>query len=119
MAATVVVMAIDELSLAKPSAAARPASGRRGRRSSAGPDRLTVALFTVAGFLVVLALLSQKLPTTGHPSSVPVHVVRKIYRTTIVETIVGASGPSGASVSQSVSSSGSGYTAAAATTRTS
>jgi hypothetical protein len=80
---------------------------------------LTVALFTVASFLVVLALLSQKLPTTDHTSPIPVHVLRKIYRTTIVETIVGAGGPTGASVSQSVSSSGAGYTAAAPTTRTS
>jgi hypothetical protein len=112
-------MAIDELDVANPSATARRSPAPSRRRSAAGPDRLTVALFTVASFLVVLALLSQKLPATGHASPVPVHVLRKVYRTTIVETFVGASGPTGASVSQTVSSSGSGYTAAAATTRTS
>ncbi len=52
-------------------------------------------------------------------SSRPVPVLRKIYRTTVIETIVGGSEPSGTSVSQSVSSSGATGTAATPTTRTS
>jgi hypothetical protein len=91
----------------------------RRRRSSSVPDRLAVMLFTIAAFLVVLALLARQLPTANYGGSRPVPVLRKIYRTTVIETIVGGSEPSGTSVSQSVSSSGATGTAATPTTRTS
>lgn len=96
-------------------------SGRARRRwgSPASSDRLTVVLFSVAAFMVVLALLAHQLPPTSYRRSNPVHVLRKIYRTTVVETIAGGSGHVGTSVSQSVSSSGTSGTAAAPTTRTS
>ena len=99
-----------------PASVTPPASRRRG---SGGPDRLTVMLFTIAGFLVVLALLAHQLPAANYGGSRPVSVLRKIYRTTVIETIVGGSEPGGTSVSQSVSSSGSAATAAAPTTHTS
>ncbi len=98
------------------------AHSRRARRrwgSPASSDRLTVVLCSVAAFMVVLALLAHQLPPPSYGRSNPVHVLRKIYRTTVVETIAGGSGPSGTSVSQSVSSSGTNRTAAAPTTRTS
>lgn len=99
-----------------PTAVTPRASRRRG---SGGPDRLTVMLFTLAAFLVVLALLAHQMRVANYGGSHPVPVLRKIYRTTVIETIVGSSGPSGTSVSQSVSSSGSGATAMAPTTHTS
>jgi hypothetical protein len=78
-----------------------------------------VILFSLAAVLIVLTLLTRQLVAEA---SAPVPrrqiLVRKIYRTTIVETIPGAR--SGTSVSQSVSSSGSAYSAAPApTTRSS
>ena len=119
MAATAVAtMATDASARAHGSStAADPRPGRR--RGSGGPDRLTVMLFTIAAFLVVLALLAHQLPTANYEASHPVPVLRKIYRTTVIETIVGSSGPSGTSVSRSVSSSGSTGAAAVPTTRTS
>jgi hypothetical protein len=87
--------------------ATRPRSGRRP--AVPGLDRLTVVLFSLAAFLVVLALLAGQLRgAASHRASRPVLVVRKIYRTTVVETLDGGSGPAGTSVSQSVSSSGAG-----------
>jgi hypothetical protein len=85
------------------------ATRRRSGRGAAVPglDRVTVALCSLAAFLVVLALLAAQLRgAASHGASRPVLVVRKIYRTTVVETITGGSGPAGTSVSQSVSSSG-------------
>jgi hypothetical protein len=90
-------------------------SGRT--RSSAGADRLSVALFSVTAFLVVLAVLASQLPAAKHAGSGPEHVLRKLYRTTVIETIAGGTGPSGTSVSQSVSSSGAAGSAPAPTTR--
>jgi hypothetical protein len=85
------------------------ATRRRSGRGPAAPglDRLTVVLFSLAAFLVVLALLAAQLRgAASHGAPRPVLVVRKIYRTTVVETLTGGSGPAGTSVSQSVSSSG-------------
>jgi hypothetical protein len=78
-------------------------------------------LFSLAAFLIVLALLAIQMRAGASQSAArPVIVLRKIYRTTVVETIAGGSGPTGASVTQSVSSSSTGSTAyAAPTTRTS
>jgi hypothetical protein len=93
----------------------------RVRRGSSGPDRLTVVLFSMAAFLVVLALLASQLRAVpAHTGARPVLVLRKEYRTTVIETIANGSGPGGTSVSQSVSSSSAGGTAVAApTTRSS
>jgi hypothetical protein len=88
-------------------------------RARSGVDRLTVMLFSVAAVLAVLAVLAHQLPATSHPASSPVHILRKIYRTTIIESIPGPGQATGTSVSQSVSSSGSAASAPAPTTRTS
>ena len=84
-----------------------------------GPDPLTVGLLGLTAFLVVLALLANQLPTGPASANRRVPIVRRIYRTTIIETIVGAPGPSGRSVSQSVASSGSGVVGPALTSRVS
>lgn len=98
----------------------RAASARRRRRRAAGgPDRASVILFSLAAFLAILAFLGWQLRTS--PAKVaarPVLVVRRIYETTVVETIRGSG--AGTSVSQSVSSAGPGsLLAAAPTTRSS
>jgi hypothetical protein len=80
-------------------------------------DRLTVVLFTLAGFLAVLAVLAHQLPAFGRSDSRPSPVVRKIYRTTVIETLVGSAGPTG--VTRSVSGSSSSATQPAPTTRVS
>lgn len=104
---------------------AAPAAGGRGRRRSApGPDRLTVAFVTLAAFLALLAILAGQLrSTTALHSARAAIVLRRVYQTTVMETIAApsASGAGGGtSVTQSVSSSGSAYTPATApTTRTS
>lgn len=84
-----------------------PAGGAPPRRR--GIDRLTVALLALAAFLLVLAFLGTRLGAAARPAARPREVVlRRIYRTTVVERIfpAGASGPAaGTSVSQSVSGS--------------
>src|SRR5947209_20337450 len=79
---------------------------RRGGAGASGLDRGSVILFSLAAFLAVLALLAWEMrpssPTFARRREV---VVRRVYETTVVETIKGSSG-SGTSVSQSVSSSG-------------
>jgi hypothetical protein len=89
--------------------AAAPAVSGRSRRASAGPDRAAVALFSLAAFLVVLALLGTQLRHTRSTHAPRALVVRRVYRTTVVERVLpaGAGGSAGgASVSQSVSGSG-------------
>lgn len=90
------------------------------RRPSSSPDRLTVVLWALAAFLVVLALLAAQLQSTSaHAPTRRTVVIRRIYRTQVIETIVGSSGGN-SSVTQSVSSSGSPSVAGPApTTRTS
>jgi hypothetical protein len=87
-------------------------------RRRSGPDRTTVALFTVSAFLVVLGVLISQMHTP--PARPKIVVVRRVYRTTVVETVLGQRG-GGTSVSQSSASSGSVPTAvvAAPTTRVS
>ncbi len=102
-------------------AATRPialASAPRTRRKKPGTDRLSVVLFSIAAFLVVLALLAHQFKApSGHVAARPVVVMKRIVTTTVVETLPG---PGRTSMSQSVSSSGSAYAAASApTTRTS
>ncbi len=93
------------------------ATERPGRRLAAGPDRLSVVLFTLAGFLSVLALLSWQLTPAGVTRPRRVVAIRRIYEKRVVETIVGRAG--GSSVTQSTSSSGSYGSPAPATTRAS
>ncbi len=113
-------MATEALGIANPSATTSPHRAGR-RRGSSGPDRLTVVLFSLAAFLAVLALLAGQLRAASASSGArPALVLRKVYRTTVIETITDGSGAGGTSVTQSVSSSGSGATTLAApTTRTS
>jgi hypothetical protein len=98
-------------------AAAPRRPGRRRVGADPRTDRLTVVLFSLACFLALLALLSSQL-RAGSTSPRPVVVLRKIYRTTVITTIAGGTGPNGTSVSQSVSGSGA-LPVAAPTTRTS
>ena len=77
------------------------------RRGATGPDRVTVVLVTLASFLAVLALLAWQLRTGVVVRATPANVVRRVYQTTVVETIIGPSQQGGSSVTQSVSSSGS------------
>jgi hypothetical protein len=109
-------------------AGGRPATaaGRSGRgtaRAADGPDRLTVALLSLAAFLTVLALLAgQFAASAAAPRPHRVVLVRTVYRTKVIETIAGGSG--GTSVSRSVTGSTTGASAgagstAAPTTRTS
>ena len=100
MAATDARLAADRSAASSSRCAGSPA------RPSAAADRLTVALFSATAFLVVLAVLASQLPAAKYAGSPPVRVLRKVYRTTVVETIAGGTGPSGTSVSRSVSSPG-------------
>lgn len=82
-------------------------------RRRQGPDRLTVILFATAAFLAVLALLiSQLHPAAAKPRVV---VVRRLYQTTVVETILGQRAAA-TSVSRSTSSTGGEATAPLAPT---
>jgi hypothetical protein len=75
--------------------------------------------FAVAAFLSVLALLAWQMRSAPLPRRRPMIVLRRVYETRVVETVIGASG-GGSSVTQSISSSGSPVSVAAApTTRTS
>lgn len=98
-------------------AAVGTTSSRRGAAS--GPDRITVLLLTVTVFLVILAALAWQVRSAPARPKQRIVIVRRVYETRVVETVVGAAG-GGSSVTQSVSSSGSGSALPAApTTRTS
>lgn len=87
-----------------------------GAKGWSGPDRVSVALFSLAAFLVILALLASQLPSgSGHSRAVPV-LLRKVYRTTVIERVLpaGTGGRGGASVTQSESGPVSGGLPAAA-----
>ena len=88
-------------------AAMATATATTRRRGVAGPDRLTVVLLTLASLLAVLALLAWQIRTSAAVRTSPARVVRRVYQTTIVETVVGPRQRNGSSVTQSVSSSGS------------
>jgi hypothetical protein len=88
---------------------------RTGRRRAGGNDPLTAVLFGVAAFLIVLALLAGQLPADHDQASARrVVVERRIYQTTIVETLPGSGSSSGAAVTQAVSNSTPAQSAAAA-----
>jgi hypothetical protein len=100
--------------MATTAAATRPRPAR-----AAGPDRFTVLTLTLAAFLAVLALLAWQMRSAPVPRPRPVVVLRRVYETRVVETLIGRSG-GGSSITQSVSSSGSsGPVTAGPTTRAS
>lgn len=79
-------------------------------RTPEGPDRVSVALFSLAAFLAILALLASQLSGGGgQRRTVPV-VLRKIYRTTVIERFLpaGTGGHPGSSFTQSESGGVSG-----------
>ena len=73
-------------------------------RRSAGPDRVTVMMLSLATFLVIFAGLAWQLRSVAAGPAHRVVLVRRVYETRVVETVVGRAGGSG-SVSESVSSS--------------
>lgn len=99
-------------------AALRPATRPR-RPPARGPDRLSLMLFGLAAFLIVLTLLAIELRDAPVHHPAPVVLVRRVYRTTVIETRIGPGRVTAPSVSQSVSSSGAAGAAPAPTTRTS
>jgi hypothetical protein len=87
------------------------------RPAAAGPDRITVLLLTLTVFLVILAGLAWQVRSAPTRSVHRMVVLRRVYETRVVETVVGGGS---SSVTQSVSSSGSASAMpAAATTRAS
>lgn len=102
-----------------------PALANPARRARRGPDRLTVALFSLTAFLLVLALLGTQLSraSSARASARTPVLLRRVYETTVVERVLpaGVGRAGGTSVSQSVSGSSSGALApiAAPVTRTS
>lgn len=72
-------------------------------------DRVSVALFSLAAFLAILALLASQLSGAGRRRAAPV-LLRKVYRTTVIERVLpaGSGGRGGASVTQSESGAVSG-----------
>jgi len=84
-------------------------------------DRLSVVLFSLTAFFLVLALLGSQLGNRSHGAAPHALLVRRIYRTTVLERVIGASAGGAAnttSVSQSAAVSG-GYSPAPVATRTS
>jgi uncharacterized membrane protein YgcG len=103
-------------------ASSPPATRVANRRGDSGPDRLTVGLFSIAMFLVVLAFLAVQLRTgAARPVARQLVVLRRIYRTTVIEAVRGpGGGGGGSSQTQSVSTSGwSGGASPVSTTRSS
>jgi hypothetical protein len=89
---------------ADPQVPAAAAGGGTHTRHRGGPDRITIGLLAITAFLLVLALLGSQLtsPSGGQARRREV-VVRRVYRTTVLERVLPAgSGPkAGASVTQS------------------
>lgn len=79
----------------------------RGRRTpprrSGAVDRVSVLLFSLAAVLMVVAVLAHQLPVAASRPT-RILVLRRIYRTTVVETRAGPV-TAGPQVTQSVSSS--------------
>jgi hypothetical protein len=82
------------------------ATSNQRKATATGPDRLSSALFVLAAFLAVLALLAWQLKLGA--GAFPRHVIllRRVYQTRVIETVQGPSRGAPA-VTQSVSSSGS------------
>ncbi len=68
-----------------------------------------MALLSATAFLLILALLGTQLghATSTHQARAQSVLLRRIYKTTVVERVLptGSGGPSGTSVNQSVSGS--------------
>jgi hypothetical protein len=94
-------------------------------RRRGGPDRVAVALFSLAAFLLILALLGTQLSRapSAKASARRAVLLRRVYETTVVERVLpaGVGGAGRSSVTQSVSGSRSGLplSTAAPVTRTS
>jgi hypothetical protein len=97
--------------------AAMESTRPRGSRT-AGPDGVTLLLFTLAGFLAVLALVAWQFRSNGAVHAAPQVVLRRTYVTRVVETVP-RSVRAGSSVTQSVSGATAGSSAAAPVTRAS
>ncbi len=70
-------------------------------------DRVSVALFSLTAFLLVLALLGSQLEKSApRPPAHAAVLVRKIYRTTVMERVIGASARPGSSQTSVSSSAG-------------
>ena len=99
-------------------AAVATTSPRRATAAGRGPDRITVVLVTLTVFLVILAGLAWQVRAAPPRPAHRMVIVRRVYETRVVETVVGAPGAN--RVTQSVSSSGSASALpASATTRAS
>ncbi len=84
-----------------------------------GADGVTVMLLTLAAFLAILALLAWQVRSAPTPPRHRVMVLRRVYETRVVETVIGAA-RGGSTVTQSVSSSAPASSVSAApTTRSS
>jgi hypothetical protein len=89
------------------------------RATAAGADGVTVMLLAVAAFLAILALLAWQVRSAPALPRHRVIVLRRVYETRVVETVIGAA-HGGSTVTQSVSSSAPSSSASAApTTRSS
>lgn len=89
------------------------------RSTAAGPDGVTVMLLTLAAFLAILAVLAGQVRSAPAPLRHRVIVLRRVYETRVVETIIGG-GRGGSTVTQSTSSSAPASSVSAApTTRSS
>lgn len=68
-----------------------------------GPDRGTVMILSVAAFLAILAVLAWQMRSAPARPARQVVLVRRVYETRVVETVIGRKG-GGSSVTQSLSS---------------
>jgi len=102
-----------------PAALAGVAARTRHRGS---PDRITIGLLATTAFLLVLALLGSQLPSfSGEQAHRRPVIVRRVYRTTVLESVLPAGGgpKGGTTVTQSTSGAPAVETAAAPVTRVS
>ncbi len=77
---------------------------QRQRVRRGAHDRVSVMLFSLAAFLAVFAVLVAELPLSATVPPSHQLLIRRVYRTTVIETVIGArSAPP--SVTQSSSSS--------------
>lgn len=86
---------------------------RRAARPRGGLDRTTVVLFSLAAFLAVLALLISQLAARPTAPARRELIVRREYRTTVIETVLGSTA-GGTTVSRSATSSAAAQSAPAA-----
>lgn len=65
---------------------------RRTRRS-VRPDRPSLILFSLAGFMAVLAVMAIQVHRTASTHTSRAVLVRRIYTTTVIETVAAGRGP--------------------------